>query len=251
VNEDDIVEVTGNVLKNSDSTSVGLGIGGVMGGTVGGGGGVQQGAGIAGGVGGSVGGSVEGIASVGEGDAHWLPPDTTYYPDPHRQMAKSPTKPNLRLKDVIADYCAPNLVSATTDFLLHRVQIPRHDLLLSDYNHIHIWHRLYLHHQPLPFAPLEPPRRDVIRASPTTLDVAGRVHKSGVWDTVLFRDQPNRRGKLIFVFFPLSSPEPHIQPSGPALNEREKHGILRKYLPLACHPYIPPHMYPSTPSSTL
>ncbi|KAG9076112.1 hypothetical protein FRC06_009693 [Ceratobasidium sp. 370] len=109
-------------------------------------------------------------------------------------MAKAPTKPNLRLKDVVREYGAPDLISATTDFLVNRAGIARYDMLLSEHSRINIWHRLYLHHERLPFAPLERICRDVVRASPTTLDAAGRVRNAGVWDTVLFKEKPNRSG---------------------------------------------------------
>ncbi|KAG9092374.1 hypothetical protein FRC06_000122 [Ceratobasidium sp. 370] len=153
-----------------------------------------------GGVAGSAGstGSAEGDSGIIGGGSDLLPPDATYYPNPRLSMAKAPTKPNLRLKDVTRDYGATDLISATTDFLFNRAEIPRHDTLLSDYSRINVWHRLHLHHDRLPFAPLEPLRRDVVRASPTTLDAAGRVRTAGVWDTVLFKERPNRPGKLFF-----------------------------------------------------
>ncbi|KAG9090045.1 hypothetical protein FRC06_001241, partial [Ceratobasidium sp. 370] len=141
-------------------------------------------------IGGST-GSTEGSSGIVGGDSSSLPPDTTYYPNPRRQMAKAPTKPNLCLKDVVREYGASDLILATTDFLTTRAGIPQHDTLLSEYSRINIWHRLYLHHEPLPFAPLEPLRRDVVRASPTALDAAGRVRTAGVWDTVLFKERPN------------------------------------------------------------
>ncbi|KAG9094153.1 hypothetical protein FRC06_011108, partial [Ceratobasidium sp. 370] len=135
-------------------------------------------------------GSTSAVGNLGGLDL--LPPDTTYYPNPWLRMAKTPTKPNLRLKDVSHDYGATDLIPAITDFLVNRAAIPRHDTLLSDYSRINVWHRLHLHHDRLPFAPLEPLRRDIVRASPTTLDAAGRVRTAGVWDTVLFKERPNR-----------------------------------------------------------
>ncbi|KAG8729536.1 hypothetical protein FRC10_003813 [Ceratobasidium sp. 414] len=147
-----------------------------------------------GGVAGSTGstGSAESDSGIVGGGPGLLPSDATYYPNPRLSMAKAPTKPNLRLKDVTRDYGATDLISATTDFLVNRAEIPHPDTLLSDYSRINIWHRLHLHHDCLPFAPLEPLRHDVVRASPTTLDAAGHVRTAGVWDTVLFKERPNR-----------------------------------------------------------
>ncbi|KAG8730829.1 hypothetical protein FRC10_002340, partial [Ceratobasidium sp. 414] len=136
--------------------------------------------------------NVRGNAGIVERDSDLLPPDTTYYLNPCRRMAKAPTKPNLQLKDMVKDYSASDLTSATKDFLVSRAGIPQCNTLLSKYSRINIWHQLYLHHEPLPFAPLKPPCRDVVHTSLTTLDTAGCVHKTGVWDTVLFKEKPNR-----------------------------------------------------------
>ncbi|KAG8721715.1 hypothetical protein FRC08_010851 [Ceratobasidium sp. 394] len=155
-------------------------------------------------------GSAEGSSGIVGGHLELPPPDTTYYPNPRRHMAKAPTRPNLRLKDVAKDYGAPDLISATAHFLVNRAGILRYDTLLSEYSRINIWHRLYLHHERLPFAPLEPLRREVVRASPTALDAAGHVRKAGVWDTVLFKEKPNRAAH--------------------ARDAPEKHGI-RRYRP--------------------
>ncbi|KAG8737181.1 hypothetical protein FRC10_008489 [Ceratobasidium sp. 414] len=149
-----------------------------------------------GGVTGSTGstGSAEGNSGIVSGGSDLLPQDAMYYPNPRLSMAKAPTKPNLWLKDVTHDYGATDLISATTDFLVNRAEIPHHDTLLSNHSRINVWHRLHLHHDRLPFAPLEPLRRDIVRASPTTLDAAGCVCVAGVWDTVLFKEWPNRPG---------------------------------------------------------
>lgn len=73
---------------------------------------------------------------------------------------------------------------------------------ISKYNSVAVWHKLYLHHQPLPFAPLEPPRRDVVRASPPILDPRGRLRRRAAWDVALFLEKPNRlRKSLLFVLF--------------------------------------------------
>ncbi|KAG9076127.1 hypothetical protein FRC06_009687 [Ceratobasidium sp. 370] len=75
-----------------------------------------------GGVAGSVGstGSAEGDSGIIGGASDLLPLDATYYPNPRLSMAKAPTKPNLRLKDVTCNYGATDLISATTDFLVNR-----------------------------------------------------------------------------------------------------------------------------------
>ncbi|KAG9085036.1 hypothetical protein FRC06_003764 [Ceratobasidium sp. 370] len=80
------------------------------------------------------------------------------YPNPWRHMAANPTKRNVLIKDVIGKYGAADLTSAITQFMTKRLGVPAHDVLLSPYNRLNIWHHLYLHHRPLPFAPLDLPR---------------------------------------------------------------------------------------------
>ncbi|KAG8702744.1 hypothetical protein FRC08_003275 [Ceratobasidium sp. 394] len=119
-------------------------------------------------------------------------PAPVTYPNPRRHMAKNPTKRNLLVKDVTAQYGASDLTNAITTFLTNRLDIPRHDIVISPHNRLDIWHRLYLHHRPLPFAPFEPPRRDVVRASAPVYGSRGRVYKPGVWDVALYLERPNR-----------------------------------------------------------
>jgi hypothetical protein len=82
-------------------------------------------------VGGKDAGDAEGMAE-GAGDDQVYSSDTTHYPDPRRHMAKYPTKPNLRVKDVIEDYGASELISAAiTDFMTNRLRLPPHDTLIQ------------------------------------------------------------------------------------------------------------------------
>ncbi|QRV84452.1 hypothetical protein RhiJN_12468 [Ceratobasidium sp. AG-Ba] len=68
---------------------------------------------------------------------------------------------------------------------------------MSDSHRINLWHRLYLHHHAPPFAPLDPPLRDVVRANPTSLDGAGRPRNIGVWDVAMYLEKSNRRGESL------------------------------------------------------
>ncbi|KAG9080385.1 hypothetical protein FRC06_006648, partial [Ceratobasidium sp. 370] len=119
-------------------------------------------------------------------------PEAITYPNPHRHMAINPTKPNVFVKDVTTAYGASDLTNAITTFLTNRLGIPRHNIVISPYNRLDVWHRLYLHQQPLPFAPFEPPRHDVVRASAPTYDSHSRVHTPAVWDVALYLERPNR-----------------------------------------------------------
>jgi hypothetical protein len=128
--------------------------------------------------------------------------ESVAYPNPHRHMAINPTKGNMAIKDVARKYQASELTSAITQFLVRRCGVSEHNVMLSPNNRLHVWHRLYLHHEPLPFAPFEPPRRDVVRASAPVLGPGGRVSKEGVWDTALYLERPNQLRKYhSFPFF--------------------------------------------------
>ncbi|KAG8780267.1 hypothetical protein FRC12_023265 [Ceratobasidium sp. 428] len=129
------------------------------------------------------------------------------YPNPRRQMAKHPTKHNITIQDVISKYCAQDIIPAITAFLNHRIGIPTHDVLLSRHNYVDVWHKLYLHHRPLSFAPFDPRRRDVLRAHPQVRGANNRVTAEATWDVALYLEKPNLRR---------SNGDPH-----------EKHGIQR------------------------
>ncbi|KAG8686007.1 hypothetical protein FRC11_009685, partial [Ceratobasidium sp. 423] len=130
----------------------------------------------------------EGVSnSTGDvGEQQDLAPEPVYYPDPLRRMAKTPTVKKLPVQDVIDRYMASNFISATTDFLIRRCRVARHDVLISPRNKVSIWHRLHLYHNPPPFAPFDPVRRDVVRAC------ASRPREPAVWDVALYLEKPSR-----------------------------------------------------------
>ncbi|KAF8600368.1 hypothetical protein BDV93DRAFT_418149, partial [Ceratobasidium sp. AG-I] len=142
-------------------------------------------------------GEGEGDAAT-EGDELDLVPEPIAYPNPERHMGVNPTKRGVPITDVEKDYGATDSRSAITTFLTNRLDIPEHDVMLSRRHRLDVWHRLYLHQKPLPFAPFKPPRRDVVRASPPTLGPRGRVRKAGVWDTALYLERPNRFADFFF-----------------------------------------------------
>ncbi|KAF8602027.1 hypothetical protein BDV93DRAFT_557799 [Ceratobasidium sp. AG-I] len=106
-------------------------------------------------------------------------------------MAKAPTKQKVLIRDVIDKYGASNLIADVAKFLGRRCGTPSHDALISHNNYVDVWHKLYLHHEPLPFAPFEPLRRDVVRASPPVLNKRGRICERGIWDVALYLERPN------------------------------------------------------------
>ncbi|KAG8721961.1 hypothetical protein FRC09_007074 [Ceratobasidium sp. 395] len=128
----------------------------------------------------------------GGGMADWTAPEPVTYPKPQRQLAKYPTKHNVPVSDVISQYGTPNIIPAIIAFLNHRIGIPSHDVLISPHNFIDVWHKLYLHHQPLPFAPFDPLRRDVLRAHPPVRGAYNRVTAEAAWDVALYHERPNQ-----------------------------------------------------------
>ncbi|KAG8794679.1 hypothetical protein FRC12_022574 [Ceratobasidium sp. 428] len=114
------------------------------------------------------------------------------YPRPRRHIAAKPTKPKMPIKDVARKYGAPELLPAITAFMTNRLGLPEHDVQLAETIKIDVWHKLYLYHQPLAFAPLERLRRDVVRAGVPIPSTDSRRHAGRFWDTALYREQPNR-----------------------------------------------------------
>jgi hypothetical protein len=91
-------------------------------------------------------------------------------------------------------YGAVDLIPALEDCLATRYHVPRHNLLLSSRHSFPVWHRFSLHHRPLPFAPGEPPKRDVIRARPPTRNATRYLQRPGEFDTAIFLDKPDKFG---------------------------------------------------------
>lgn len=114
------------------------------------------------------------------------------YPNPRRRLAKYPTKRNLPVSELIKQYGASNVIKDIEDFLGRREDIAEGDVSISKHNRVDVWHKLYLHHEPLPFAPSDPLRRDVVRASPPVLGPRGGIRQPAVWDVALYLERPNR-----------------------------------------------------------
>ncbi|KAG9123618.1 hypothetical protein FRC07_014486, partial [Ceratobasidium sp. 392] len=118
--------------------------------------------------------------------------DAIAYPNPVRRMAKEPTRRNAPIRDVINNHGASDIIPAITSFLGRRLNQPSHNILISRHNRIHVWHKLYLHHESLSFAPFDPQRRDVVRASPRLRRSQYRPPKEPVWDVALYNEKLNR-----------------------------------------------------------
>lgn len=121
--------------------------------------------------------------------------DHVFYPEPRVRTAIRPTKPALSGAFLIGAYGATELLSAVKSFLVTRLNVPDHDVLLSRHHQFDVWHRLYIDHSRLPFAPSEPLRRDVVRAAPATYDASGQTLRAARFDTALYLERPNRQRK--------------------------------------------------------
>ncbi|GAB1521016.1 hypothetical protein RhiTH_004106 [Rhizoctonia solani] len=114
------------------------------------------------------------------------------YPRPLRYMAKQATKEKQTFQDLIDKYKASNVISDVRNFLTRRLGVPRHDSFVSQNNYVNVWHKIYLFHSPPSFAPFDPVKRDVVRASAPEVSPSGRVRRAGVWDVALYVEKPNR-----------------------------------------------------------
>ncbi|KAG9118352.1 hypothetical protein FRC07_007167, partial [Ceratobasidium sp. 392] len=135
-----------------------------------------------------------GVQVVDGGLPEALPdaPEPVSYPHPRRQMAKCPTRPNEPICDIVSRYGASDLISATISFLERRLKIPPHHILISPHNCINVWHKLYLHHEPLAFAPFDARRRDVVWAALQGRAGRYRHARPATWDVALYAEKPNR-----------------------------------------------------------
>jgi hypothetical protein len=116
------------------------------------------------------------------------------YPRPERLMALQPTRARLRGTTLINDYGATELMLALKHFLNPRARAVKQQFYIDPSDSFDVWHKISLYHLPLPFAPDEPPRRDVVRAQPPNLDRYGRLQRDGVFDTALFLKKPREFG---------------------------------------------------------
>jgi hypothetical protein len=117
-----------------------------------------------------------------------LDQDAVHYPSPDVAIAKQPTRSDVRGTELISTYGATDLVSAIGNCLRSRHDVENPEELLSPHHSFNIWHRLTLYHRRLPFAPGEPPKRDVIRARPP------QQQRPGEFDTVLFLESTEKFG---------------------------------------------------------
>lgn len=89
-------------------------------------------------------------------------------------------------------------------FLAPKARVRKESVYIHPSHEFEVWHKVFLFHSPLPFAPDKPPHRNVIRAQPPLYDAHGRVTRPGVFDTALFVKKPAEAGlNRMCRFFPL------------------------------------------------
>jgi uncharacterized protein (DUF697 family) len=113
-------------------------------------------------------------------------PDPIVYPGPTRRIAARPTRFRVPGAELVEVYGATDLIPALATCLRKCFDIRPRSYSLALFDLFNVWHRFHLNHTPLPFAPLEPPCRDVVRAKPPLLTATGVVKTPGVFDTTLF-----------------------------------------------------------------
>ncbi|KAJ1309298.1 hypothetical protein OPQ81_004960 [Rhizoctonia solani] len=93
------------------------------------------------------------------------------YPEAKVHVAKTPTRRRVKGSELVQVYGAKDLLANTARYLTRRFQAQPGNFGLKPNEEFDVWHRVYLHHEPLPFSPLERPRL-----------------KAGVFDTALVLD---------------------------------------------------------------
>ncbi|KAG8777441.1 hypothetical protein FRC12_000371 [Ceratobasidium sp. 428] len=121
---------------------------------------------------------------IGESEEKSAIAGDTYYPRPSIRIARQPTVRHVPGHVLISSYGCSDFIRVVRAFLLSKTG--RKPLLLLPSDTFNVWHKATLFHSPLPFAPNEPPHRDVVRVRPPARDTAGRVNSPGVFDTALF-----------------------------------------------------------------
>jgi hypothetical protein len=116
------------------------------------------------------------------------------YPRPARSIALSPTRAKLSGNVLIKDYGASDLIPALRKFLAPKARALQERISVQPSDIFNVWHKISLHHLPLPFALGEPLHRDVIRAQAPVYDGCGRLQRPGFFDTALFLNDPTRSG---------------------------------------------------------
>jgi hypothetical protein len=130
---------------------------------------------------------------VRDSNPNWIS-EPVVYPSPVRYIASVPTIGNQPIRELRDRYLASNIIPDIKDFLIRRCNVPSADILISENNHVDVWHKLYLYHAPPSFAPFNPIRRDVVRVRPPTRSArkSDSDPELGIWDVALYREKPSR-----------------------------------------------------------
>ncbi|KAG8700490.1 hypothetical protein FRC08_004668 [Ceratobasidium sp. 394] len=115
------------------------------------------------------------------------------YPRPTLSVAVRPTCPRVAGHHLVSTYGATDLIRLLTRLLKPLARKAGLNGLVLPSDRFDTWHKLTIRHQPLPFAPNEPPQRDAVRVRPPTLDESGRK-TPGLFDTVMFVNNPQAVG---------------------------------------------------------
>ncbi|KAG8773231.1 hypothetical protein FRC12_002651 [Ceratobasidium sp. 428] len=143
----------------------------------------------------------EEVAGYGNDDTHVE--GKLWYPSPTLTIAKRPPLGRKSGAYLISKHSATDLIPTTIKYL-QRIVPPGTTIPLDDQCIFRIWKRCTLYHNRLPFYPVLPPRKDQLRAFPTTVDEEGREFRTGFFDVALFLplDQNNSRAEGLQRFLP-------------------------------------------------
>ncbi|QRV99830.1 hypothetical protein RhiJN_27849 [Ceratobasidium sp. AG-Ba] len=138
-------------------------------------------------------GEVIDAADGGQDDALWQPAPSVW-------IAKRPSlRSSVKGTYLIHKHHAKDLVRATTDYL-HSIHPTRTAFLISHDTKFQVWRRCKLQHRRLPFDPALEPQTDQVRAFATSIDLEGRVLRTGNFDVVLFSPPVPNSGRGLHQF---------------------------------------------------
>ncbi|KAG9123159.1 hypothetical protein FRC07_000165 [Ceratobasidium sp. 392] len=107
---------------------------------------------------------VEDQRDVEEGvnNEHTEGESNTHYPAPVVAIAKTPTRSNALVWDLIESYRATELISALSHYLVTRCHVPEDQAIISLHHILPVWHQFSLQHLRLSFGPRKPSKQDVV-----------------------------------------------------------------------------------------
>ncbi|KAG8708776.1 hypothetical protein FRC09_001038, partial [Ceratobasidium sp. 395] len=125
---------------------------------------------------------------------HHLDVDSEFHPNPTIYHAKQPSKPRVTGHDIMLTHRAPGFLDAVKSYVSSLPGGQEHGELLNKDFRFGVWTKFTLTHEPLPFAPLVGPKKDLIQARPARISQRLARQRPSVFNTVLIEHDPEAQG---------------------------------------------------------